>query len=185
MPAQRNFFPPSLYPSLRLYRGGANLTEKKVRWKVGSFELQVEGDDAFITSQLNRFFELLEKRRETTDLTSAVQLRTSPEVAEAGVRQAKELSPAEYIRQKRPETGTEQLVVLAKYLEDNRDKHEYGKKDINELAREAKIKDIHSQYFTYAVQQGVLRVVGNGKYAITLSGEDLVLRLPKGAKTEA
>jgi len=161
------------------------MAEKKVRWKVGAFELEVEGDDAFVDSQLDRFFKIVGERGAIPDQSSqAVHLRTSPADAEAATRHAKELSPAEYIREKRPETGTEQLIVLVKYLEDNKGQNEFGKKDINKLAREAKLKDIHSQYFTYAVKQGLLRTVGTGKYAITLSGEDLVLRLPKSTKSE-
>jgi hypothetical protein len=70
-------------------------------------------------------------------------------------------------------------------LEDNRNLTEFSKKEINSLAAEAKLKDLHSQYFTYAVKQGFLRSVGKGKYAITLSGEDLVVRLPKGSKPGA
>ncbi len=160
------------------------MAEKKVRWKVGSYEIEIEGDDTFVTAQLDRFFKMLEGGN-LPGSTSPVQLRPSPETTEASKRQAKELSPAEYIREKRPETGTEQLVVLAKYLEDNQERSEFSKSDINKLAREAKLKDIHSQYFTYAVKQGLLRSAGKAKYAITLSGEDLVLRLPRGTKLEA
>ncbi len=162
------------------------MAENRVRWKVGSFELEVAGDDAFIAGQVDRFFKLLEERGSSAEMTSSVvQIRPSPASTEAEARQAKELSPAEYIRQKKPESGTDRLVVLAKYLEANRGQSEFSRKEINQLANEAKLKDIHSQYFTYAVEQGLLRTAGKNKYAITLSGEDLVLRLPKGTKQEA
>lgn len=183
--AGRNLFGPPIRPPPSA-REGTDLTDKKVRWKVGANELEVEGDSDFVDAQLSKFFGILEKESLQTDSELApVQLRPSPITAESSARQARDLSPAEYIRQKAPDSGTAQLVVLAKYLEDSRAITEFGKKEINNLAREAKLKDVHSQYFTYAVKQGFLRSAGKGKYAITLSGEDLVVQLPKGSKPGA
>jgi hypothetical protein len=92
------------------------------------------------------------------------------------------LSPAEYVRLTNPKTGTEKLLVLGRFLEQNRGVTEFAGSEINKLASEAKSKNIHSQYYTYAVKQGLLRTVGKSKYALTISGEDVVAALAAGSK---
>jgi hypothetical protein len=115
--ASRNLFGPSLsHPNCGTR--GSDLTDKKVRWKVGANELEVEGESEFVDAQLARFFSILESRGSQTETASTpVQLRPSPINVESSARQARDLSPAEYIRQKTPDSGTAQLVVLAKYLD--------------------------------------------------------------------
>ena len=106
-----------------------------------------------------------------------------PEKIVAGAKSGKsdKLSPAEFIRQKNPRTGTERLVVLAKFLEEYRGQPEYSLAEINKVAKESKLKDIHGQYVTYATRQGLIRESGKGKYSLTLSGEDIVAGMPKAA----
>ena len=66
-----------------------------------------------------------------------------------------------------------QIIIFGKYLEDYRNKPEFTRADVKAVAKEAKIaKNIHSQYFTNAVKQGLLRIFGSGKYSLTLSAED-------------
>lgn len=160
------------------------MSPSRIRWKLGTDELEIEGDPEFIAEQLDRFLEARGSTPIREEPASApIHVRPAPQETQASIREARELTPAEYMRQKNPQTGTEQLIVLAKYLEDSSGKREFKMADINKLARDAKVKDIHSQYFTYAVKQGLLRSVAKGTYSITLSGEDAVLALPKAAKS--
>ncbi len=105
---------------------------KRVFWKVGDHEIEVEGDNAFIQKQLKMFFERLGSTPQsaTKDLPSKIVA-----VAKSG----KTLSPAEYFRQKTPNGGTETLIVLGKYLDEFRNKSEFTPKDIKTIAQEAKI----------------------------------------------
>jgi hypothetical protein len=142
---------------------------------LGDYEIEVEGDEKFIESQLKRFIERAKPEtqpRPPADLPSKIV---------AAAKAGKPPAPAEYYRQKTPHGGTETLLVLAKYLEDYRSQSEFTRNDINKLATDAKIKDIHAQYFILAVKQGFLRTTGKSKYALTISGEDAVLAMP--AKT--
>jgi len=42
------------------------------------------------------------------------------------------------------------------------------------LAKEARLsRDVHAQYFSNAVKQGLLRSLGAGRYSLTLSAEEL------------
>jgi hypothetical protein len=144
---------------------------KRVYWKVGDQEIEVEGDNAFIQKQLNIFFERLGHHTPSAskDLPSRIVA-----VAKSG----KAPSPAEYFRQKTPNGGTETLIVLAKYLDEFRNKSDFSRKDIQIIAREAKIPHLHGQYYLNAVKQGLLRTLGRGTYGLSISGEDAVAAMP-------
>lgn len=146
---------------------------QRVRYKVGDHEIEVEGSGKFIKQQLKEFFARV--RSPGGQRPMAAEL---PEKIAEAARKGKAPSPAEFVRAKQPRSGTEQLIVLAKYLEDYRSISEFRRSDINKIAGEAKIRDIHSQYYSMAVKQGLLRTVGTGKYSLTLSGEDAVLSMP-------
>ncbi len=148
---------------------------KRVYWKMGDNEIEVEGDNAFIQKQLKFFLERLgfQPQSISKDLPSKIV-----SVAKSG----KTPSPAEYLRQKDPKGGTETLIVLAKYLDEYRNKSDFTQKDIKAISREAKIDSIHAQYYLYAVRQGLLRTLGRGTYGISISGEDAVAAMPSSKK---
>jgi hypothetical protein len=143
---------------------------QRIRLKLGDSEIELQGDTKIIEKELKQFLELIRRPFEPmrpTDLPTKI-------VAAAKLPPSKSLTPAEYFRQKAPKGGTETLLVLGKYLEECRSHSEFSPADINKLAREAKLKELHPQYFSSAVKQGLLRAVGRGKFALTLSGEDTV-----------
>lgn len=144
---------------------------KRVYWKVGDHEIEVEGDNAFIAKHLKMFFDRLghTPQSPTKDLPSKIVA-----VAKSG----KALSPAEYFRQKNPNGGTETLIVLAKYLDEFRNKSDFSRKDIKAISHEAKLSPIHAQYYGNAVKQGLLRNLGRGTYGLSISGEDAVAAMP-------
>ena len=150
----------------------------KVRHRFGENEIEVEGDAKFIKTQLDEFFEKVRGLKigitKKEDLTAKIAEVPKPK---------KVRSPREFYREKNPSSGTEKLIVLAKYLEDYRSISEFKPENINKLAKETKIKDIHPQYFTLAVQQGLIRTIGKGKYSLTLSGEDAVIAMPTKKST--
>jgi hypothetical protein len=143
----------------------------RVYWKIGDREIEVEGNASFIKAQLKTFFDRLgySSQPSTKDLPSKIVA-----VAKSG----KALSPAEYYRLKNPMGGTETLIVLAKYLDEFRNKSDFARKDVQALAQEAKIPRLHTQYFSNAVKQGLLRSLGSGMYGLSLSGEDAVAAMP-------
>ncbi len=148
---------------------------KRVYWKVGDREIEVEGDDGFIKKQLTMFFDRL---GETTHPAS----KDLPSRIVAAAKSGRLPSPAEYYRQKKPNGGTETLIVLAKYLEDFRNKAEFSNREIKAIANEAKLKPIHAQYYAEAVKQGLLRNLGKRTYGLSISGEDAVAAMPKTVK---
>jgi hypothetical protein len=81
-------------------------------------------------------------------------------------------SPAEFIRQCKPQGGTLTITALAYYLDHFTNEAEFGLKNINQLARRAKIKDLHPQYLVEAVKQGfITEASARGLYRITQTGE--------------
>jgi len=148
---------------------------KRVYWKIGDHEIEVEGDNAFIQKQLKSFFERLGYQSQSTskDLPSKIVA-----VAKSG----KILGPAEYYRQKNPSGGTETLIVLAKYLDEYRNKSDFTRKDINAIVQEAKLSPPHAQYYANAVKQGLLRSLGRGTYGLSITGEDAVAAMPATKK---
>ncbi len=152
---------------------------QRLRYKIGEHEIEVEGSEKFIKQQLKDFF----ARAGASRGGQAPQPELPEKIAEAA-RKGKAPSPAEFFRAKKPRSGTEQLIVLAKYLEDFRSIPEFKPAIINKLASEAKLNDLHPQYYSTAVKQGLLRTMGKGKYSLTLSGEDAVLSMP-ASKTKS
>jgi len=144
---------------------------KRVYWKVGDQEVEVEGDAAFIQKQLKIFFERVGR-------TSQPASKDLPSKIVAVAKSGRAPSPAEYFRQKSPNGGTETVIVLAKYLDEFRSKSEFTRKDIGALTREAKIPHIHGQYYLNAIKQGLLRSLGRGTYGLSISGEDTVAAMP-------
>jgi hypothetical protein len=148
------------------------MPSKRIRLKIGENEIEVEGDSGFIEAQFKKYLHYISGGR----IASAVPEGKVKKIEV--ITSKKTMTPAEYIRLKQPKGGTEILLVLAKYLEEFKSLSDFSKKEINDLADEAKIKDIHAQYFTLAVKQGLLKVLGNRKYSLTLSGEDAVVAMP-------
>jgi hypothetical protein len=148
---------------------------KRVYWKIGDQEIEVEGDNAFIQKQLKIFFERAGHHPQpvSKDLPSKIVA-----VAKSG----KVLGPAEFYRHKNPNGGTETLIVLGKYLDEFRNKSEFTRKDINAVAREAKLDPLHAQYYANAVKQGLLRNVGRGTYGLSITGEDAVAAMPSSKR---
>ena len=162
----------SLYPRVVRMVG-------RVRVRIGETEVELEGEEAFVEKHLKEVLAYLDRSgRAGRDLPAKIIQAAE---TEARSKPTREPSPAEYYRQTNASTGTETLIVLAKYMEDYRGKSEFTPADLNKIAGEAKLADIHSQYVTYAMKQGFLRQVSKGKYALTLSGEDAVLGLAKKA----
>lgn len=146
----------------------------RVRFKFGDSEVEVEGNDEFIEKKLTDFFSRIGK--------DSGALTNLPQKIIAAAKSSKALSPGEFVREKSPKGGTATLLVLAKYLEDLSGTQSFRQKDINKLAAQAKLKDVHGQYFTLAVQQGYLRTLGRSGYALTITGEDVVAGM--GHKTK-
>lgn len=142
----------------------------KVRIRHGENEIEVEGTDKFIEKHLTAFYERVHVRptgSAPTTLKKEIQTSVSQKST------SKIPTPAEYYRKKNRTDGVSQVLIFGKYLEDYRSKPEFSRADINELAKEARIsKNIHSQFITNAVKQGLLRSLGSGKYSLTLSAED-------------
>ena len=85
------------------------------------------------------------------------------------------MTPAEYYKAKGKTDGVSQILIFAKYLEEFEGVSEFKRKDINDLTKKAKLsKDVHTQYFTNAVKQGLLRSHGGSQYSLTLSAESLL-----------
>ena len=148
---------------------------KRVYWKVGDNEIEVEGDDSFIRKHLKVSFEKLGVAPQpvSKDLPSKIV---------AAARSSKVLSPSEYYRQTNPRGGTETLIVLAKYLEEFRNKTEFTKKAVKAIARECRLAIIHSQYYTNAIKQRLLRSLGKGAFGLSISGEDAVAAMPSSKR---
>lgn len=153
----------------------------RVRFRFGESEVEIEGDPKFIDKYLKTFWDRLGGRPLEASASTPAKPVDWPSQIAATAKGKKAPSPAEFYREKNPDSGTETLIVFAKYLEDHRSTPEFKPADINKVAKDAKVKDVHSQYYTYAVKQGLLRPVGKGKYALTLSGEDVVTAMPKKA----
>jgi hypothetical protein len=144
---------------------------QKLRLKIGECEIEAEGEDSFIEKHVTVFFERIGASPETRGPSAAVQIRKSAQAAGS-----KTYSAAEFYRQKRPDGGTQSLVVLGKYLQEFREKQEFARKDINALCSEIRIKDIHPEYYTLALKQGLLKKMNKG-FAVTLSGDEVVDRM--------
>lgn len=150
---------------------------QRVRLKMGPNEIEFEGERGFIDDMLKKYVVYLEPSRQLADLPKRIEAEATSSAHTATLGKSK--SPAEFVREKQPNGGTETLLVLGRYLESVRGKIDFDRAEINALARDAKIKNLHPQYFTLGIKQGLLRTVQKGRYALTLSGEDVVLAMPK------
>lgn len=145
----------------------------KVRIKIENNEIEIDGSDEFISNHLS---ELILKLENTTKTINPSSIK-SELVRNPYFDTSKTPTPAEYFRGRRKTDGISQILLFAKYLELYKNQSEFSRNDINQLVKEAKLpRDIHSQYYTNAVKQGLLRVHGK-KYTITLTGEDYISSL--------
>jgi len=144
----------------------------KIRVRHGDNEIELEGSDAFIKKQLDGFYSRIKiLPREQARPVFREKVIEAVEIKAKG----KIPAPAEYYKSKNPTTGIEKLLVFAKYLEDYKDATEFTRPEINKITKEARLpRDIQSVYFTRAVQQGLLRSLGGGKYSLTLSAEEVL-----------
>lgn len=143
---------------------------RRLRLRFGDNEIEVEGDPAFIKAQLADFFSRIGLQ--------VIPSRDLPKAIATAAEKHKVPSPSESLREKKPKTGTERLLVLGRYLEAYRSAVDFSPSDVNKLAAEAKITKIEPIYFTRAVKQGLLRTTGKRRYSLTLSGEDVVNAMP-------
>jgi len=147
----------------------------KIRVRHQDHEIEVEGSDGFIEKHLELFYERIGK------ITVSIQpsqfkkeILESPQKKTSG----KAPTPAEFYTSKGKTDGVSQILIFGKYLEEYRNVSEFQREDINKLTKEAKLpKNIHSQYFTNAVKQGLLRSHGHRKYSLTLSAESVLSAL--------
>lgn len=144
--------------------------EVSVRWRFGENEVEVTGDETFVEKQLTRFESRLE------ELASAGAKQKQPRGRILRADFDGDLSPAEFYRKLKPNSGVESLVVLGKYLHDFRKQPNFTKADMRAIAGETRIKEIHPQYYSLALQRGLLRELDGG-LAVTLSGDELVHKL--------
>jgi hypothetical protein len=154
---------------------------KRIYWKIGDHEIEVEGDTPFIEKQLKNFTSFLAGRGESVGVAERAS-KDLPSKIIAVAKSGKVISPAEYYRQKNPSGGTETLVVLGKYLDEFRNKSDFTRKDIKAIAQEAKLSPPHAQYYSNAVRQGLLRSIGKGTYGLSITGEDAVAAMPASKK---
>ncbi len=144
----------------------------RIRVRHGDSEIELDGSDAFIKKQLEQFYARVGGATGSAGKPPLREQLLSPATKESGG--GKSLTPAEFYKQKGKTDGVSQVLVFGKYLEQFRDKAEFTRKDINAVAKEAKLsKDVHAQYFTNAVKQGLLRKQGQN-YSLTLSAEELL-----------
>ena len=142
----------------------------KVRIRHGENEIEVEGSVDFIAEHLKTFYERIHL---IPSVPSSASLKKEIQASASKKPTGKVFAPAEFYRNKNRTDGVAQVLIFGKYLEEFRNKTEFTRSDINAVAKEAKVsKDIHGQYFTNAVKQGLLRGLGSGKYSLTLSAED-------------
>ncbi|NLZ03647.1 MAG: hypothetical protein GXY19_00560 [Phycisphaerae bacterium] len=141
----------------------------RIRVRHGDHEIELDGPDEFIKAQLADFYSRLKESVGRLPVSKIKQEILEPAPKPVG---GKEPTPAEFYRQKGKEDGISQILILGKYLEEYRGISEFSRDDVNKLSKEVKLsKDIHGQYFTNAVKQGLLRSHGHGKYSLTLSAE--------------
>lgn len=154
----------------------------RIKVRVGESEIELEGDSKFIEAQLAKFYESINRSAQ-----QAAMMTGPTESVQSKVKAAtptRELSPAEFLRKVSPKGGTEQLLALGHYLETNRGLKDFSQQEVKTLCGEAKLKDLHGQYFTLAIKQGLLRSSSKGRYALTLTGEDAVSKMLTRGQSE-
>jgi len=150
---------------------------QRIRLKIGENEIELEGEDKFIEGHLKIFIEKYTHITAKPLEAKAGTVVSSEKPSVSHDKAKKSLSPAEYVRQKGPKGGTEEVIVLAKYLEDFESLAEFNVKDIHRVAKDARIGKIDNSYFPLAVKQGLLNKITHGKYQLTLTGEDAVVNM--------
>jgi len=144
----------------------------KIRIQHGDHEIELEGSDEFIEKHLNEFYERIGSMS-----ISAPSSKLKKEISEQTPKKVsgKVPTPAEFYQLKGKTDGVSQILIFGNYLEEYKNISEFSRQEINKLAKEAKLpKDIHTQYFTNAVKQGLLRSHGHAKYSLTLSAENVI-----------
>jgi hypothetical protein len=144
----------------------------RIRVRFGDNEIELEGADDFIKRYLEQFYARAAGGHSISPKPAIREQLLSP--AATARATAKAPTPAEFFRQKGKTDGVSQILVFGKYLEQYCGKPEFTPKDVNAVAKEAKLaKDVHPQYFSNAVKQGLLRKQGQ-YYSLTLSAEELL-----------
>lgn len=128
-------------------------------------EIELEGTEDYIDKYLGIAKEILQ-------VTPSNQPGADEPNMQASSRS--QLSAAEFLRRVKPSGGTEQLVALAKFLNDHRNQQTFTKPDLRLVASEARVKDLGHAYYVRAIEQGLLMNAGADRFSITLSGEDLI-----------
>ncbi|GAG41229.1 unnamed protein product, partial [marine sediment metagenome] len=146
---------------------------EKIRLKIGESEIELEGEQKFIEKHLKAFIDTHGYTTQRSTLAKVGEV-TLPSKVTVSTAKLNRMSPAEYIRAKKPHGRTEYLIVLAKYLEDCKSLDEFSKKNIDNITKAAKGKLVEGTYYSLAVKQGLLNKLSHGKYQLTLSGEDAV-----------
>jgi len=143
----------------------------KIRVRHGDTEIELDGSDAFISKYLEQFYQRIDIGRSSVSATTIKKELLEPP---AKPRQGKQLTPAEFYKSKGKDDGISQVLIFGKYLEEFEGMSEFSQADVNKAAEQAKLsKDIHGQYFTNAIKQGLLRKRGK-KYSLTLSAEEVL-----------
>jgi hypothetical protein len=146
----------------------------KISIRHGEHEIEIEGTDKFIKDQLAEFYSRMKDMTTRVSASKIKQDILEPIPKAVG----KEPTPAEFYREKGREDGISQILILGHYLEKYRGASEFTREEINKLGKEARLsKNIHGQYFTNAVKQGLLRAQGRGKYSLTLSAESALANM--------
>ena len=130
----------------------------KIRVRHGDNEIELDGSDAFIAKQLELFYQRVEVGRSLVSPTAIKKELLEPH---AKPKHGKQPAPAEFYKSKGKTDGISQVLIFGKYLEEFEGKSEFSQAEVNKVAAEAKLsKDIHGQYFTNAIKQGLLRKRG-------------------------
>lgn len=144
----------------------------KIRVRHRDHEIELEGTDEFIEQHLEAFYDRIGSIPPSTPSSELKKEILKPPMKKPA---GKAPTPAEYYTSKGKTDGISQILIFGKYLEEYKNASKFSRSDINKLAKEAKLpKDIHSQFFTNAVKQGLLRSHGAGKYSLTLSAESVL-----------
>jgi hypothetical protein len=105
---------------------------------------------------------------------------TGPRPAGGGFSEARDLSPKEFVMQKKPRTDVERVASLAFYLTHYRNAPHFKTIDISKLNTEAaqsKMSNVHMAVDN-ATKSGYLAPAGKGTKQISAAGELFVQALP-------
>ncbi|MFA5866765.1 MAG: hypothetical protein WC891_02200 [Actinomycetota bacterium] len=149
----------------------------RVWLRYGDNEIEVEGTDAFVKTYIEEFHSRISKERGDVvkpELKESIYKASSTEKPKQ-----KAPTPAEYFKTKGSKAdGISRVLIFGKYLEEFKAKSPFKQSDINDIAKEARLaKNIHAQYFTNAVQRGLLRAHGKGAYSLTLSADEYLSKI--------